>query len=75
MAKTTVIGSSWVMTTIPFASEARTMLPGSTSRKPARPLTGASIREYWICSFAVATLPRSVATSPSVWRTTARCVS
>ena len=42
--KTTATGCSWVMTTRPLASPARTMLPGSTSRNPTRPLTGALMR-------------------------------
>ena len=41
MVKITVIGSSWVMTAIPVVSVAWTMLPGSTNRRPMRPLTGA----------------------------------
>jgi len=39
--KTTATGCSCVMTTRPLVSPERTMLPGSTSRNPARPLTGA----------------------------------
>ncbi len=36
----TVIGLSWVITTIPVVSAARTRLPWSTSRMPVRPSSG-----------------------------------
>jgi len=38
--KITAMGSSWVMTTSPFASLARTRLPGSTRRTPVTPSSG-----------------------------------
>ena len=44
MVNTTVIGCSWVITTRPFASLARTMLPASTWRRPRRPAIGAVTR-------------------------------
>jgi hypothetical protein len=40
-AKTAVIGLCWAIVTRPVASEAFTMLPGSTLRRPARPAIGA----------------------------------
>ena len=47
------------MTTMPFVSDAWTMLPTSTWRRPMRPPTGAVIFVYDSCSFALSTLPRS----------------
>ena len=41
IGKTTLIGCSCAMTTMPLASDACTMLPGSTWRRPTRPLIGA----------------------------------
>ena len=41
MVNSTAIGWSWVMVMIPVASEAWTMLPGSTRRRPTTPVIGA----------------------------------
>ena len=35
------MGCNWVIVTMPLVSEAWIILPGSTWRKPTRPLTGA----------------------------------
>ncbi len=45
IVKITATGCSWVITTRPFASPARTTLPWSTWRRPRRPLIGAVTRE------------------------------
>ena len=44
IGKTTLIGCSCVMTTMPLTSPERTMLPGSTWRRPRRPPIGAVTR-------------------------------
>ena len=42
--KITEIGRIWVMTTMPFWSPLRTMLPASTWRSPSLPSIGATMR-------------------------------
>ena len=71
----TAIGCTSVITTIPVVSLACTMLPASTSRRPTRPPSGAVIRQYVSCSFALSIAPWSDLTTPSSWRTSAAWVS
>ena len=53
IVNSTEIGCSWVITTMPVASEAWTMLPGSTRRRPTTPVIGAVTFAYVSCSLRV----------------------
>ena len=75
MVNTTAMGWSWVITTSPLGSEACTMLPGSTRRRPTRPEMGAVIRLYVRLRRALATWASSVLIVPSSWLTVAAWVS
>ena len=51
------------------------MLPGSTWRRPTRPVIGAVIRACVSCSFALSIPPWSASTAASYWRTSDSWVS
>ncbi len=65
IVKSTAMGASCVITAMPLGSEPCTMLPGSTSLSPTRPATGAVMRVYESCSFALSTCAWSIFTVPS----------
>ncbi len=65
-------GRVWVIETMPLASPGDTTLPRSACFSPARPAIGAVIRVYESCSRALSSAPRSAATVPSSWCTSAR---
>jgi hypothetical protein len=71
----TAMGSIWLMTTSPLVSAACTMLPGSTSRAPARPFMGEAMRVKLSCTSAYCTCAASFCTAASSWLTSAFCVS
>ena len=73
--KTTEIGSTWSMTTSPVVSDAWTMLPTSTSRRPVRPEIGAVMAVYSSCVRAPVICASSFLTAASFCWTDAFCVS
>jgi len=72
---TRAIGSSWAITTRPPVSDALTTLPGSTSRRPTRPVIGEVIRQYVSWSLIASICPVFILMDASAWLTIISCVS